>query len=229
MTGEFYFLLDGVSSLDMHIELTEEPPIQIPEERGETKTVLGLAGDLFEPEGEGVYDPYITVLHAGIEGVAAMQKAQKWLRGDHLVTFSTEPDRAQAGRILAGSSFKRVSADMDWFEGDITFKLQPYKYRLHPETVTLNEEQELINLGDAEEYPIITVEGNGAFALSVDDEAPLTFTVDGKAIIQHGAVRDTAANFLATSGTFPVIPVGHHTLRRSAGFTVTVQRKERFL
>lgn len=46
MTGEFYFLLDGVSSLDMHIELTEEPPIQIPEERGETKTVLGLAGDL---------------------------------------------------------------------------------------------------------------------------------------------------------------------------------------
>lgn len=230
---DYYFLLDGVSSLSVGIELTEEPPIVMPEERGENVTILGRTGDVFLPESEDendpIYEPYLVTLHAGVEGEAKAARAMNWLRGRHYITFCNQPERVQRCRVLAGSEFKRVSPGMDWYEGDIVIKCQPDKYRRAAQRYALTSGGTVINAGDLTEHPGFFITGSGSFSITVDDGEPFTLTVNGAATVEGDALRAyDAEGYIVTSGAFPKIPKGSHTITFTEGFSVEIVRRERF-
>lgn len=225
-----YFILDGKSSSEMGIVLESVPGIDMPEERGTHYTVMGRAGDVFVPDGVDAYDPYIKSLRVFVQGADNVHAVQRWLRGQHNITFSTEPDRVQPCRILSGATFSKVSPYVDWYGGTINIKCQPYKYRAHAQTTELLPGARVVNLGDADELPVFHVTGRGTVSIAIDDGTPFTVDVPGVAVIDCEALITTAdGEMLITSGNYPRIPTGYHTITFTDSFDVRMTRRERFV
>ncbi len=229
---EDYFALDGVSSVTKNIVVETIPPIVMPDERGEEYTVLGRAGSVFVPEGVEAYEPYVVPLTCHIKGAQAVHEAQRWLRGQHFVTFSTEPDRKQECRVLAGTEWKKVSPYLNWYTGEVHIKCQPYKYRVHADAHAVVSGETLINAGDLIEYPafIATLTDTAEVTIAVDD-AVFSFTADAGAVTVDGmaGIVKQDGEAIVTVGAFPALTPGRHTLTYTGATAVTVERRERFL
>lgn len=229
---EDYFILDGVSSVTKNIVVETIPPITMPDERGEEYTVLGRAGSVFVHEGAEAYDPYVVVLTCHIKGAQAVHEAQKWLRGQHMVTFSTEPERKQECRVLAGTEWKKVSPYLNWYTGEVHFKCQPYKYRAHADAHAVVSGETILNTGDLTEYPAFTVALTDAADVTISvDDAAFTFSADAGEVTVDGMAGIVTQNgeAIVTGGAFPALTPGYHTLTYTGADSVTVERRERFL
>ena len=236
--GQSYFIWKGLDCRAMGCLISGPAPIIRAEERVEHITIPGRSGDLTMLEGENIYNSYIQTVTLMAHGAARMRQIYDWLRGSGYVTFSGEPDKRQAARVIGAVTLNRHSYNLDWWEGEVQFYCQPLKELLRPENVTVTASGATVrNCGDVESRPRITATASGTTLVIAAGGKSLTVTgvtSGSDYIIDSDAmeVTNAAGTVLLTansSGEFPVLAPGDNTVTGSGWSRLVIDRRERYL
>ena len=232
--GQSYFVWNGIDCRSMGIKLAAPVPIVRPEERVEHIEIPGRSGDLTLVEGEHIYNSYIQTASLLVKGGMRIREIYDWLRGSGYVTFSGEPDRKQAARIIGAVTLEKQSRNLDWYAGDVQFYCQPLKQLLQDETVTLTTiGASIYNRGDVNSKPRITATFSGGGYITINGAtirpaavAGGTFVFDCDACVITNSAGTTSYE---SDGTFPVLKPGANAVTGSNWTSLVFERRERFL
>jgi phage-related protein len=163
------FVFNGVSSRQMHLLVESLPPLSRPPVRYQSVQLPGRAGDLTLLEGTDIYEPYLREVRAMPMPGADIHAILGWLRGSGTVSFSHEPDRQQAAKVLDQLDFAHAFADQR--EGTIRFLCDPFKMAF-PEEAAISYDvanhPSIDNPGDVIAWPDLTINGSGAVAITIN-------------------------------------------------------------
>ena len=235
--GQSYFIWKNIDCRAMGIRLSGPAAIIRPEERAQHITIPGRSGDLTMLEGENTYNSYIQTVTIMAHGAARIRQIYDWLRGSGYVTFSGEPDKRQAARIIGAVTLNKHSYNLDWWEGEVQFYCQPLKERISDSAVTLTAAGSVRNAGDVRSRPLIKATASGS---------TVNVTVEGKTLTISGATSGTiyqidsdAMEVLNADGTailtdkssgdFPMLKTGSNAVAGSGWSKLVIERRERFL
>jgi phage-related protein len=239
--GQSFFIWNGIDCRSKGVIMRGPAAIIRAEERVRHVEIPGVAGDLTETEGENIYNSYIQTISISVKGGFNVRNIYKWLRGAGYVTFSGEPDRKQAARVIGAITLNRVSRNIDHWAGEVQFYCQPFKEKLREETVSVSSSGATVrNDGDAIAYPKITVNAGAAgqnIVLAMGGHA-LQINMTGMA--DTGCVIDcasqTVTNYAGTvnlthlsSGEFPRLLPGNNTVTFVNASSLDIEKRERFL
>lgn len=236
--AQSFFIWKNQDCRSMGVQLQGPVAIVRPEERVEHVEIQGRSGDLTELEGEDIYNSYIQTATILVKGGFRVREINKWLRGSGYVTFSGEPDRKQAARIIGAVTLNRHSYNLDWWVGEVQFYCQPLKERLIDSAALITASGGTItNAGDVRSRPRITATASGT-SLSITAGGN-TLTVTGmtnnqKIIIDSDMMEilNEAEDTLLTkdsAGDFPMLEPGSNTITGSGWSRLEIERRERFL
>ena len=236
--AQSYFIWNGKDCRAMGITMRGPAAIIRPEERVEHVEIPGRSGDVTETEGENIYNSYIQTVSISVIGGRRLRDVYKWLRGSGFVTFSGEPDKQQAARIIGAITLNRISRNMDRWAGEVQFYCQPLKQLLHETAEEFTASGAVIlNSGDVEAKPRIKLTASGTSATVAAGGKSLTVTgltsgyvyiIDSETCTATNA--DGTVNMLSsTSGGFPVLAVGENTVTGSGWSKIEMQKRERYL
>ena len=124
---KYWFEWNGVDCRTKGIRLQSMPEIQRPEERVSHVVIPGRAGELTQTEGADIYNSYIQTIPLIIDNAADVSAAEKWLRGDGYVTFSSQQNLKQRARVINAVTFTKHSRNSSWWEGQVQFYCEPLK------------------------------------------------------------------------------------------------------
>ena len=239
--GQSFFIWNGIDCRAMGVIMRGPAPIVRAEERVNHVEIPGRPGDLTEIEGEDIYNSYIQTVTISVRGGMTVRNVYKWLRGSGYVTFSGEPDRRQAARIIGAVTLNRISRNIDHWLGEVQFYCQPFKQLLTEPAVTVTGSGTLRNNGDVAARPKITVNASGA-------GSDIKFSVGGKAfevnmtgMADTGCVIDCDAEMVTnysgavdlthlSSGEFPVLAAGNNTITLTSRVSsLVIEKRERYL
>lgn len=229
-----YFIFNGVDSRDLGILIESMPPVQRGRKRVTQVTVPGRAGQLTMSEGAEAYDPYVQNLNISVRPERA-QELIDLISGEGWLTLSNDPHARQRAQVLNALLLKRVSKGLNWLTGALAFTCQPYKYDIADSVETYEDGDFIINDGDIEERPVITVYASGDISVTVGSGE--TFEVAG---VPGGCVIDCDAREVLSlsgelmtarsKGAFPVIPARERVnIFLTGADTCTVKRAVRRL
>lgn len=232
-----FFVWNGIDCRSRGVTMKSPAPIIRPEERVRHVQLPGRSGDLTETEGEEIYNPYIQTVPISVKGGYRVREIYQWLRGSGYVTFSGEPDRKQAARIIGAVTLNRHSRNLDKWEGEVQFYCQPLKELLQNERVEITTSgTALINRGDVASRPVIRATLSGSVArITVGGK---TFSVTGVSdeVIEINSEVEEVLNYNGTSiltdkssGDFPVLSAGGNVITGSGWTKLVIDRGERFL
>lgn len=235
-----YFIWNGADCRSKGIILRGPVPIVRPEERVKHVEIPGRDGDVTETEGENIFNSYIQTAEISVRGGFRVREIFKWLRGSGYVTFSGEPDRKQAARIIGAITLNKVSRNMDHWAGEVQFYCQPLKEKLNDNTVTITSSGSTVrNNGDVACKPIITATASGTTMIINIKGRSLTLT---GATSGHVYKIDTDMMEISdmtpfpavvvtknSSGKFPVLQPGSNAVAGSGWSQLVFDRRERFL
>lgn len=233
-----YFIWNGQDSRANGIVLRGHAPLIRAEERVKHVAIPGLAGDLTEIEGENVYNSYIQTVEFSVIGAERVRSVFEWLRGSGFITFSSDPDKKQAARVIGAITLDRVSRNMDHWAGQAQFYCQPLKQRIYDNAETLTSSGSTIyNRGDVASRPLIlATPSTGATTITVTvGGKTLTITsVDGVRRIDCLAqevtnAAQTALYTVDSAGPFPVLAVGANAITFTGCSKLEIYKRERFL
>ena len=235
--AQSFFIFNDIDSRNRGVILRGPAPIVRPEERVKHVEIPGRSGDLTETEGENIFNSYIQTVTISVRGGYNVRNIYKWLRGSGFVTFSGEPDRKQAARVIGAITLNRISRNMDRWTGEVQFYCQPFKELLKQENTSVAPSGSIRNRGDVIEKPAIVltptattvIVGAGGNTLTITG---LTTGVEIKIDSDTEMIRTTIGQVDVTTqstGAFPVLKVGSNTVTGSGWSTASVQRRERFL
>ena len=235
--GRSYFIFNGIDCRSMGVVLSGPAPIIRAEERVNHVQIPGIAGDLTEVEGENIYNSYIQTVTMSVHGAFNVRNIYRWLRGAGYVTFSGEPDKKQAARVIGAVTLNRHSYNLDWWEGEVQFYCQPFKEKLRAEETAVSRNDYVRNAGDVDELPEISVSSTGSTlvitaggnSLTVSDISSGTaLIIDSRLQMVLSGNRQTDLT-AKSSGEFPVLRPGSNKISGSGWSSATLQRRERFL
>ena len=236
--AQSFFIWNGIDCRSKGVIMRGPAPIIRAEERVKHVQIPGRAGDLTETEGENIYNSYIQTVTISVRGGFNVRNIYKWLRGSGYVTFSGEPDKKQAARVIGAITLNRVSRNIDHWAGEVQFYCQPFKEKMYRELKTVTSSGSTVrNDGDVTSRPVWRATASGT---------SLTLAAAGKTITMTGItsghvyridsdsmeVYDETASASATvksSGEFPVLAVGANTVTGSGWSSVEIDVRERYL
>ncbi len=236
--GQSYFIWKNKDCRSMGVKMGGPVAIVRPEERVRHVEIPGRSGDLTETEGEDIYNSYIQTATILVHGGYRAGKVFDWLRGSGYVTFSGEPDRKQAARIIGAVTLNKHSYNLDWWAGEVQFYCQPFKQLLNEAKVTITSSGATVrNSGDVRCRPMWKVTPSATSAsITVGGK---TFTVTG---LTSGTViwidsdsmevwnaDKTALLTVNSTGEFPVLAAGNNTVTGSGWSSIEIEKRERYL
>ena len=239
--AQSFVIWNGIDCRSMGVNLRGPVPIVRPEERVRHVEIPGQSGDLTETEGENIFNSYIQTASISARDGINVRNVFKWLRGSGYVTFSGEPDRKQAARIIGAVTLNKHSRNLDKWVGEVQFYCQPLKELLREEPVTIIESGATVrNNGDVDAQPRITVNAGAA-------GQDITITIGGKSLrinmtgmLDTGCVVDCKSKMVVnysgaanlthlSSGEFPVLAPGDNTVTYANASSLDFERRERYL
>lgn len=236
--AQSYFIWKNVDCRSLGVKLSGPLPIIRPEERVVHVQIPGRSGDLTELEEENIFNSYIQTASILVHCAYNVRNIYNWLKGSGFVTFSGEPDRKQAARIIGAITLTKHSYNLDWYEGEVQFYCQPLKQLLTEAPVVITSSgSTVMNGGDVISRPAITAKASAT---------SMTVTIGGKSITISGLtinneyvidsdimeVSNTARTALYTAnslGDFPMLNPGSNIVTGSGWSKLTIDRRERFL
>lgn len=236
--AQSYFIWKNIDCRAMGCRLSGPAPIVRPEERVEHVTIPGRSGDLTEIQGNDVYNSYIQTVTLLVMGGRHVRKVYEWLRGSGYVTFSSEPDRRQAARIIGAITLNKHSHNLDWWTGEVQFYCQPLKEKLFSDSVTITSSgSSVLNLGDVTSRPRITATANDTSLVIAagGNSLTLTGTTSGTTYIIDSDVMEatnaagTTLLTKNTTGDFPMLNPGSNTVTGSGWSQLVIDKRERYL
>lgn len=184
MAVEYWFKWNGKSSEDYGIIVTAQPPITRGKERVATFTVPGKSGQLTQKEGDLVLDPIEMPVKCVVPDGSGLSDIYAWFSGVGRIEFANRPGGYYKGYLSKTAEAKRIVKGDPHREFTLAFTCDPFWYPNEVETIELYVSgQEIVNPGNAESYPIITVYGTD------DIELTLNGTVELEAI-EEGIILD---------------------------------------
>ena len=239
--GQSFFIWNGVDCRSMGVIMRSPAPIIRAEERVNHVQIPGRAGDLTETEGENIYNSYIHTVSISVHGGYRVREIFRWLRGSGYITFSGEPDRKQAARVIGAITLDKHSHNLDWWEGEAQFYCQPFKQLLQEMAETVDTSGTVIrNDGDVTCYPRITVNavdagqdiviamGGNALRINMTGMADTGCIVDSQTMMvtNYSGAADLT---VLTSGSFPELQPGNNQVEFTNVASLVIEKRERYL
>jgi len=246
--AQSWFIWNGFDCRSKGVLLDGPVAIVRPEERVQHSQIPGRSGDLTQLEGEDIYNSYIQTATILVHGGYRVREIYRWLRGAGYVTFSGEPDKKQAARIIGAITLNKHSYNLDWWTGECQFYCQPLKELLIDNPVTITSSGTAIrNNGDVESRPLykITVasgktsitltaawtQGSATRLMTITVTGLTggsTYYIDSDALEVYNANR-TDLLTKNSGGTFPVLGPGNNVITFTNIASVEITKRERFL
>lgn len=232
--GQSYFVWKGIDCRSLGVKLAAPVPIVRPEERVQHIEIPGRSGDLTLLEGEGIYNSYIQTASILVKGGMRIREIYDWLRGSGYVTFSGEPDRKQAARIIGAVTLEKQSRNLDWYAGDVQFYCQPLKELLSDDPVTITSSGATVyNRGDVNSRPKITATFSAGGYITINGATIAASSVAGGTMVfdcDAGIITNSAGTSeYESTGTFPVLKPGANVVSGYRWTSLVIDRRERFL
>ena len=240
--AQSYFIWNNIDCRAMGIIQRGPAPIVRPEERVKHIEIPGRSGDMTETESqdeeEKIFNSYIQTISISVRGGYRVREVLNWLKGSGFVTFSGEPDRKQAARIIGAVTLNKVSRNLDNWAGEIQFYCQPLKQLLTEGTVQITSSgSTVINGGDNVSRPKIKATASGSSMSITANGKTLTITgltsgndyyIDSDIMEVYNADR-SALLTKNSVGDFPRLKPGSNTITGSGWSKLVIDRRERFL
>lgn len=237
--GQSFFIWNGIDCRSKGIIQRGPAAIIRPEERVKHVEIPARSGDLTETEGNNIFNSYIQTVSISVRGKETVRKVYQWLRGSGYVTFSGEPDRRQAARVIGAITLNRISRNLDNWAGEVQFYCQPLKEKFtaeEPEVFTSGSTN-IYNSGDVDSYPMILMTASAALAVvSMGGE---TLAIDGLTIgnqywidaenqmlMDYDRITDYTSK---TTGDFPKLTPGTNVVMGLGWSRLEITKRERFL
>ena len=232
--GHSYFVWNGIDCRSLGVKLSAPVPIVRPEERVQHIEIPGRSGDLTLLEGEGIYNSYIQTASILVKGGMRIREIYDWLRGSGYVTFSGEPDRKQAARIIGAVTLEKQSRNLDWYAGDVQFYCQPLKQLMSDDTVTITTIGATVyNRGDVNSRPKITATFSAGGYITINGATIAASSVAGGTMVfdcDAGTITNSAGTSeYESTGTFPILKPGANVVSGYRWTSLVIDRRERFL
>lgn len=246
--GQSWFIWNGFDCRSKGVLLDGPVAIVRPEERVQHVQIPGKSGDLTQTEGDEVYNSYIQTATILVKGGYNVRNIYNWLKGSGYVTFSGEPDRKQAARIIGAITLNKHSYNLDWWTGEVQFYCQPLKELLNEKSVTITSSGTTVrNNGDVTAKPLYKVtvaSGKTSITLQTgwtQGSATLirqisvtgltggsTYYIDCDALEVYNSDR-SALLTKNSSGSFPLMGPGANAVTFTNISSVEITKRERYL
>ena len=235
---ESFFIWNGVDCRAMGMKLAGPVAIVRPEERIRHVEIPGRSGDLTETQGANVFNSYIQTASILVHGGYRVHEIYRWLKGAGFVTFSGEPDRKQAARIIGAITLNKQSRNLDWWAGEVQFYCQPLKELLSEAKVTITSSGSTVrNNGDVACRPMwkVTPSSTSATITIGGSTFTVTGTTSGTVIwidsdtMEVWNAAKTALLTKDSTGAFPVLAAGNNTVTGSGWSSIEIEKRERYL
>lgn len=246
-----WFKWNGLDCRAMGIILTDPVPLVRPEERVEHIQIPGRSGDLTELEGdagEAVFNSYIQTVSLIVRGGHRIHEIYNWLRGSGYVTFSGDPDKKQAARVVGAVTLTKHSRNLDMWVGECQFYCQPMKQKLEEPVINITTAgTAVINGGDFISKPLyrLTAEG-GTATIHVNGNSELPeptadknriiireLTAGSKYLVDVETMEvltdDRSTLITNIAGAFPVLGRGSNFVGGYGWTAIDLLKRERFL
>ena len=236
--AQSFFIWNGIDCRSKGVIMRGPAPIVRAEERVKHVEIPGRAGDLTETEGTDIFNSYIQTITISVKDRMNVRKVYSWLRGSGFVTFSGEPDRKQAARVIGAITLNRVSRNIDHWAGEVQFYCQPFKQLLTENKVTITSSGSTVrNNGDVACRPMWKVIPSGSSAVITANEKTITVTgltsgtviwIDSDTMEVWNAEKSALLTKDST-GDFPVLEPGNNTVTGSGWSSIEIEKRERYL
>lgn len=168
-----HVIINGVSSESLQgVQILSLPPITKPRMRTSIATIDGRPGDIVTRLGYEAYNRKIEVLlHHNYD----INEIVAFFNSSGTITFSNEPDMVYTFETIDAFSFERA---VRFKTGTVTFHVQPYKLSKteQPQTFSASPAK-VINQGNVESAPTLSIAGSGTVTVSLDGYLALTITM----------------------------------------------------
>lgn len=210
-----YFIFKGISSDNFKNLIIEKlPPIVAPPLRFEKHEIDGSS--IIEIEELG-YDTYDRPILLGFRD-HNIYEISNWLKGKGRLILSNEPDKYYDAVILDRIDYNQV---LRFTKAEISFLVQPYKHAVDEEET---EARTLINQGNTECLPLMTIYGSGKVSVFVNDIKQCDITVDNYVTLD-GEEKEAYKGDLSNRrnrvmiGDFPVFKPGENEITFTGNVT----------
>ncbi len=180
MAVEYWFKWNGKSSEDFGIIVTEQPPIVRGQERVKTFLIPGRSGQLTQKEGALVLGPIELPLNCVVPNAATLGDIYAWFNGNGRLEVAARPGGYYKGYLSRVVEARRIVRGSAHRQFTLTFTCEPFWYPNEEEIIELHASgQEIVNPGNAESFPVITVYGNDDIELTLNGTVELEGVTDG--------------------------------------------------
>lgn len=228
-----HVIINGQTSQQFDgLQILSLPPITKPRMRTSIATIDGRPGDIVTRLGYEAYNRKIEVLlHHNYD----INEIVAFFNSSGTITFSNEPDMVYTFETIDAFSFERA---VRFKTGTVTFHVQPYKLSKteQPETFSASPAK-VINQGNVESAPTLSIVGSGTVTVSLDGYLALTITMppEGEITIDSAQLEAYSQGTLANrsvSGDYNDIKMspGLHSLTWTGTVTsVTLRNISRWI
>lgn len=227
-----YFMFKGINSKEFSgLVVNTLPPITKAPKRVETQQIDGVDGEIIIELGYSAYDKDITITLMKLKD---LDEIMAWLNGEGELVTSLEPDKVYKARVIDGIDYERVYSMKS---ATITFRVQPFKYELDENPVTLTESgKSVTNNGLETSKPRMTIIGSGTIELIVNGNKFFSYTFpesETEVVIdseKQDAYLGTILKNRNMTGEFPILQSGDNTITWDGAVTsIVIEPKSRWL
>lgn len=226
-----YIIWKNKKSTDIKgLIISELPYITKPKMRIKETIIDGVDGSLFENLGYESYDKKIKI---GLTKNYNIDEIIKYFDGESDVVFSNESDKYYKAKIISQIDYARL---LRFKEAIVTFKVQPYKYKLNEDVIELTESGFINNFGLEESRPILKIKGSGTIEFILNDYSVFlyTFPENEEEVIIDSEKQDAYLNNELKNrnmiGDFPIFSVGENKIDWNGEISsIIIETKSRWL
>lgn len=221
----------GIDSTNIKgLMICELPPISKPKMRTQETSIDGVDGSIIEDLGYASYDKTLKI---ALTRDFNIDEIIKYFTGTGSITFSNELDKYYNAKIVDQIDYDRL---LRFKTADVKFRVQPFKYKLNEEIITLTESGSVINCGLEQSKPIMRIVGTGIVEILVNSIIVFNYTFpenETEVFVDSEKQDAYLGNVLKNRnmiGEFPIFSVGENTISWNGDVTsITIEPKSRWL
>lgn len=158
-----YIILNGKNSNTITgLLISTLPPITKPKQRTQTEEIDGRDGDIVTKLGYSAYDKEIEI---GLYGDFDIDEVISYFNTEGAVVFSNESDKYYNYQILDQIDYEKL---IKFKTAKVKMHVQPFKYPVEEETITISGETTVTNEGNIYARPTLNITGSGNIEVNLN-------------------------------------------------------------
>lgn len=160
-----YIILNGVNSNTITgLLISTLPPITKPKQRTQIEEIDGRDGDIVTKLGYSAYDKEFEI---GLYGDFDINEVISYFNSEGTVVFSNENDKYYNYQILDQIDYEKL---IRFKTAKVKMHMQPFKYPVREQTITLSGETTVQNAGNIYARPVLNISGSGNIEINLNEQ-----------------------------------------------------------